>query len=219
MRFWGLNAQLIDKSGRLLVFAHEDEAQAFERIPHFVTGIGKVSAAVALARLLAEEPVREVIVLGTAGVLADDVDLSMVYRIRRALQHDLAFEPPAAELGADGRVELQGSVPGRRSRVTAATAAVAPVPTDPVPTAVVATGDSFVTDDLVRSSLAAQGAGLVDMESYAFATVAAGFQVPLRIFKVGSDFADSNTTDETWDDVVARKSAELLDFAHRTRLV
>lgn len=205
--------------GRLLVFAHEDEAQAFERVPHFITGIGKVSAAVALAKLLADNPVREIIVLGTAGLIDDSLDINTVYRVRRALQHDLAFNPPVAELGFEGAVNMRGASPGKTGQQFPRQDGESLDDSKDDKTAVIATGDTFVTDDMVRQRLAEQGAGLVDMESYAFAALASGFQVPLRIFKVPSDFADSNTTDETWDDVVARKSQELLEFADSARLL
>ena len=36
--------------------------------------------------------------------------------------------------------------------------------------------------------------------------------VPLQIFKVPSDFADSATSDADWDEIVFRKSEQLREF-------
>ena len=56
------------------------------------------------------------------------------------------------------------------------------------------------------------GATLVDMESYAFAVVCERLGVPMQLFKVPSDFADSSTTQDEWDGVVVSKSRQLFDF-------
>lgn len=175
--------------GRLLVFAHEDEARAFESIPHLVTGIGKIRAATELTRALLDGAVDRVTVLGTAGLLDDDLDLDTVYRIHSVLQHDFALPSPTYELES-----FRGEA-------------------GDVPSAVLATGDAFISDDVDRRRLADLGAALVDMESYAYAHVCHRFGVDLEIFKVPSDFADSETTQQTWDDIVAQKSEELFRFA------
>lgn len=53
----------------LLVFAHADEASAFDDIAHVVTGVGKVHAATELAHELANAGWAGVTVLGTAGIV------------------------------------------------------------------------------------------------------------------------------------------------------
>jgi adenosylhomocysteine nucleosidase len=177
----------------LLVFAHRDEASAFSDVPHVVTGVGKVNAAVALAGALAAGGVERVVVLGTAGVVSDGPErpsLEDVYQITGAVQHD--FSLPSPELHPSG-------------------AAVLP----PERTAVIATGDVFVKNDAQRGHIAGLGASLVDMEAYAYASVCERFEVPLQMFKVPSDFADSATTDEEWDTIVFRKSEQLRAFWDR----
>lgn len=175
----------------LLVFAHRDEASAFDDVPHLVTGVGKVNAATELAAALAAAPsIDRVVVLGTAGVIgdgADRLDLDTVYQLTGVLQHDFSLPSPTLEPG--GAVVLEAGF-----------------------TATVATGDVFVQNDEQRRSIAALGAGLVDMESYAYASVCARFGVALQLFKIPSDFADSTTTDEEWDTIVFRKSEQLRVF-------
>lgn len=172
----------------LLVFAHADEASAFADVPHLVTGVGKINAAVALAAALAAEEVSGVTVLGTAGVVgegASRLDLGTVYQVTRVLQHDFSLPSPAIDVS--GEVVLAEQ-------------------------AVMATGDVFVKDDAERARIAGAGASLVDMEGYAYASVCQHWNVPLQIFKVPSDFADSTTTDAEWDEIVFRKSERLRDF-------
>lgn len=57
-----------------------------------------------------------------------------------------------------------------------------------------ATGDVFVTDPLVRSRLA-EVAGLFDMEGYAVAYACRQFDVPVRLMKHVSDNADEGGFD------------------------
>lgn len=172
----------------LLVFAHDDEAAAFARegIPHLVTGVGKVNASFELTRALAAgSGFEQVVVLGTAGIVSDGPRLDTVYQVSAVVQHDFSLASP--------RLELLGEVIA-----------------DP---AVIATGDVFVQDDVQRQRIAALGATLVDMESYAYASVCMRLEVPLRVFKTPSDFADSSTTMEEWDGAVLTNSEQLLRFA------
>lgn len=178
------------ETGTLLVFAHGDEATAFADVDHLVTGVGKVNAATALAAALASGSVKRVVVLGTAGVVGDGaarLDLDTVYQVTGLMQHD--FSLPSRTLHPAGDTVLP------KSQQTQ-----------------MATGDQFVKSDEQRSQIAALGASLVDMEGYAFAAVCERFEVPLQIFKVPSDFADSSTTDEEWDTIVFRKSERLRVF-------
>lgn len=181
----------------LLVFAHRDEASAFADVPHLVTGVGKVNAASSLAHAIvsARETggLERVIVLGTAGVVGDGDDrlsLEDVYQVTGVVQHD--FSLPSPTMVPDGEVVL------------------------PEMTATMATGDVFVKDDAQRTHIASLGATLVDMEAYAYATICEKFEVPLQLFKIPSDFADSSTTDEEWDEIVFRKSEQLRAFWEST---
>lgn len=177
----------------LLVFAHRDEASAFADVPHLVTGVGKINAAVSLAHAItaarADGPIERVIVLGTAGVVGEGPDrlsLEEVYQVTGVVQHD--FSLPSPQLTPAGAVLL------------------------PEHEATIATGDVFVKDDAQRTHISSLGANLVDMEAYAYAEVCARFEVPLQLFKIPSDFADSSTTDEEWDQIVFRKSEQLRSF-------
>ncbi|MBK0421590.1 purine-nucleoside phosphorylase [Leucobacter sp. CSA2] len=182
----------------LIVFAHRDEASAFADVPHLVTGVGKINAATELSAALAAaaaegREIGRVLVLGTAGVVGDGTEgsarpsLDEIYQISGVVQHD--FSLPSPELAPAGEQVLPESH-----------------------RAVIATGDVFVKDDAQRATISALGATLVDMEAYAFARVCDRFGVPLQMFKVPSDFADSSTTDEEWDVIVFRKSEQLRAF-------
>lgn len=180
----------MSEAATLLVFAHGDEATAFADIDHLVTGVGKINAATSLSAALAAGNVARVVVLGTAGVVgdgADRLDLETVYQVTGLVQHD--FSLPSATLHPAGEIVLPETQH-----------------------AVMATGDQFVKNDEQREHIAGLGAGLVDMEGYAYAAVCAKFDVALQLFKIPSDFADSSTTDEEWDQIVFRKSEQLRDF-------
>lgn len=182
----------------LLVFAHDDEAVAFANagVPHLVTGVGKINATLALTEAILRDGKQDrtgsagrnstrVVVLGTAGAVSDAARLDTVYQISTVVQHDFSLPSP--------RLELPGPYLAE--------------------TATIATGDVFVQDDEQRAGLERAGASLVDMESYAFAVVCARLGMPLQVFKVPSDFADSSTTQDEWDGVVMSKSDQLLAFA------
>lgn len=176
----------------LLVFAHDDEATAFAEAEaaHLVTGVGKINATFELTRAILDaraqgRGVEEVVVLGTAGAVSDAARLDTVYQVVAAVQHDYSLPSPRIELGGEIVAD----------------------------TAVIATGDVFVQDDEQRVAIEAAGAMLVDMESYAYAAVCRRLGIPLRVFKVPSDFADSATTQGEWDGIVTSKSRQLLAFA------
>lgn len=153
-----------------------------------VTGIGKTAAATALARRLAAEPsLADLVVvnLGTAGALHDHVD--GLFEIGTVLNHDINADAIRA-LGYDPRERLAIGA----SEV------------------VLATGDVFVTDPVVRERLSAQ-AQLVDMEGYAVAYVAAEFGVPVRMMKHVSDNADETALE--WVALVDRSARVLGEWA------
>ncbi|AVM01356.1 nucleosidase [Gordonia iterans] len=153
-----------------------------------ITGLGKVRAASSLTRRLATEPgrFRRVINIGTAGALHRHH--GGLYVPSRVVEHDIS----AAELHALGYpVQDCWEVSDGDGSV-------------------LATGDTFVTDESVRLRLAAR-ADLVDMEAAALAHVCADFSVPIRLVKVVSDYADDSAMD--WPsaiDAAARDLAEWL---------
>lgn len=174
---------------KLLVAAHVSELVAFEEdIPGFtrlLTGVGKIPAAYALTRALCEDDYDEIVVVGTAGAIDDDVE-GGIYEIAGAIQHDVK--------GLDGTFGEHVSLPTRVD--TGADGLV------------IATGDHFVDDAQAVRLIRGLGARLVDMESYALIWVAQQFDVPIRILRAVSDRAQDGAT-ELWDVVVERCSHEL----------
>ncbi|MFJ4160849.1 nucleoside phosphorylase [Microbacterium testaceum] len=174
---------------KLLVAAHASELIAFEaEIPGFerlLTGVGKIPAAYALTRALCAGDYDEIVVVGTAGAIDDDVQ-GGIYDIAAAIQHDVK--------GLDGAFGEHVSLP---ARVETGHEGM-----------VIATGDHFVDDAETVRLIRALGGSLVDMESYALIWVAQQFGVPIRILRAVSDRAQDGAT-ELWDDVVERCSHEL----------
>ena len=141
-----------------------------------VSGLGKVTAAIALAGALTravhgvDEPIDAVVNIGTAGALHDHH--SGLFVPSRVLEHDLDAEV-LAELGYP--TVASWDLPDGDGTV-------------------LATGDSFIKDSQRRAELA-RVADLVDMEGAAFARVGAHFGVPVRLVKVVSDSADESAVD------------------------
>ncbi|MDX2563074.1 nucleosidase [Streptomyces sp. TX20-6-3] len=174
----------------LLVLAVKEEAQFLDTdLPVLLTGMGKVNAATALALALGRGPRPSGIVnLGTAGALRPGMTGTHV--IGTVVQHDF-----------DGRLlaTLTGESYG------------APLTLPDGGDTVLATGDTFISDETARARLAEQAA-LVDMEGYALAHVAATAGVPLRIVKHVSDEAGEGAA-RTWRESVAACARVLADWA------
>jgi adenosylhomocysteine nucleosidase len=153
-------------------------------LPLVITGMGKTAAAARTARALAgRDDLGDltVINIGTAGSLHDG--LEGLHTPGVVINHDINADAIRA-LGYDPEERLV-------------------VSSDEM---VLASGDVFVTDPLVRARLA-ESAQLVDMEGYAVAWAARLFGVPVRLVKHVSDNADESAHD--WPAVVAT-SAEVL---------
>ncbi|KRF04398.1 nucleosidase [Nocardioides sp. Soil777] len=141
-------------------------------LPLVVTGLGKTAAAVATARALAaydDVAGLTVVNIGTAGALRDG--LTGLHEPGVVINHDINADI-VRSLGYDPEERL---VVGESD-------------------VVLATGDVFVTDPLVRDRLAL-AAHLVDMEGYAVAFAARSFGVPVRLVKHVSDEADESAMD------------------------
>ena len=153
----------------LLVVALEEEAAHLHvhDLPILVTGAGKVNAAVALATILGEHSPREVVNLGTAGALRDD--LEGTHEIATITQHDLDDAALHHLTGLHFGQPVQLAEEGL----------------------ILTTGDAFVADRLLRDRLA-QTAHVVDMEGYALARAAMAAGIPLRVVKQVSDSADDS---------------------------
>ena len=174
---------------KLLVAALDAELVAFPAeiagFDRLVTGPGKLQATYALTRALDAGDYDEIVVVGTAGAIDPRLD-ALVYDVTAAIQHDVT--------DIDGIVGQHVSLPTRvefgRDGVT------------------IATGDHFVDDAEAVGVIRPLGAGLVDMETYAYAWVAAQFGIPIRVLKSVSDRAqDGAITD--WRTTVAACSAQL----------
>ncbi|HEY1133333.1 MAG TPA: nucleosidase [Nocardioides sp.] len=163
-----------------------EAARVPTRFPLLVTGIGKVPAAAAVATVLArhEDPGSvHVVNVGTAGALRDGV--TGLHLPGVVLNHDIS----AAALRAlahdpQERLELGTGDPGT----------------------VLASGDVFVTDPVVRERLAVD-APLVDMEGYAVAWAARAAGAHVTLVKHVSDNADDSAWD--WPSQVAASAAVL----------
>ena len=166
-------------SRRLLVVAATvaEAAHVPADLPLVITGLGKTAAAAATARALAsyDDTARlTVLNIGTAGALRPG--LSGLFEPGVVLNHDLSADV-IRSLGYDPQERL-----------------------DVGPSEVVlATGDVFVSDPVVRDALA-ERAHLVDMEGYAVAWAAREAGVPVRLVKHVSDAADESALD--WPSLV-----------------
>jgi adenosylhomocysteine nucleosidase len=153
-------------------------------LPVLITGIGKTAAATAVARALAtygDLGGLELVNIGTAGALHDHHE--GLHEPGIVLNHDINADAIRA-LGYDPQERLTCG-PGEM---------------------VLASGDRFVTDPVVRARLAAQ-ADLVDMEGYAVVYAARQFDVPVRLVKHISDNADETALD--WPAMVDRSAKAL----------
>ena len=159
-------------------------------LPLVITGMGKTAAAATTARALAAyDDVADLTVvnIGTAGALRPG--LTGLHEPGVVLNHDLSADLVRA-LGHDPQERLDVG----ESEV------------------VLATGDVFVSDPVVRDALA-ERAHLVDMEGYAVAWAARQAGVPVRLVKHVSDVADESALD--WPAMVAASALVLGDWLVR----
>ncbi|HET6296962.1 MAG TPA: nucleosidase [Kribbella sp.] len=157
----------------LIVSAIAAEARYVpDELPTVITGIGKTAAAVATATALAGRSTEDLVVLnvGTTGALRDG--LSGLYLPSEVVNHDINADAVRA-LGLDPQESLK--VEGGDGTV-------------------LASGDVFVTDPVLRAKLA-ERAHLVDMEAYGVVYACRRFGVPVRVVKHVSDSADEAAMD------------------------
>jgi adenosylhomocysteine nucleosidase len=162
----------------LVVSATRAEARYVpQRWEVVVTGVGKAAAATVTAQALATRDLDGLTVLnvGSAGALRDG--LAGVYTPGTVLNHDMNAEL-VRSLGLDPVESIE--VPGGDETV-------------------LASGDTFVVDPVVRDRLARK-AHLVDMEAYGVAFACRHFGVPLKVVKHVSDNADASALE--WPDLV-----------------
>ena len=182
----------------LLVFATDSETQAIDTdLPVLVTGVGVLRAAIGLTEVLTEARLdgrvpSAIINLGTCGGLIDGPN--GVYEVREVYKHDFSSEL-LEEI--DGRPEINA--------LTLHTSGL-------LPTARLATGDSFIADTVIRTRLA-ERAELVEMEGYCFARIGHRYGIPVTLLKQISDGANEESVG-TWADAVAEGSRQLNDALH-----
>jgi adenosylhomocysteine nucleosidase len=150
----------------------------------FVTGLGKVNAAMFATKFIIEHTPDLVINFGTAGSISDDIMHGLV-ECTGFIQRDmdcspLGFRKYTTPFEEDG--DLIGTLE-----------------------IVCGTGDSFLTD---AGELPSLGVHIVDMEAYAIAKVCRHFNVPFRCFKYISDKADENAGDD-WSTFAHSKAEKL----------
>lgn len=177
-------------SGFLVVAATRAEAAYVPTgLEVVVTGMGKTHAALETARALARDTAGlTVLNIGTAGALR--AGLSGLFLPGTVINHDLSADALRA-LGADPEEVLV--VPGGDGTV-------------------LASGDVFVTDPVVRDALA-QRAHLVDMEGYAVTLACARFGVPVELVKHVSDSADESAFD--WPSLVEASARVLGEWVEQ----
>jgi len=135
----------------------------------FVTGLGKVNAALQATKLILEHKPKLVVNFGTAGSVSSEFTHGLV-ECTGFVQRDM----DCSALGFEKHVtpfEEGGHLIGSSEIVCG-------------------TGDSFVTTPHLS------GVHIVDMEAYAIAKVCLHFSVPFRCFKYISDSADENASED-----------------------
>jgi nucleoside phosphorylase len=168
----------------VVVATHAEAAHVPEGMRFVVTGVGKTAAAVATTRAVLDERPSQVVNVGSAGSLRDGV--TGVLEVGTVLNHDMNGDAVRA-LGLDpqDRLVIGGSE------------------------VVLASGDVFVSDPLVRARLGRE-AHLVDMEGYGVAFAATRLGVPVALVKHVSDNADESALD--WVDAVVASARAVGDW-------
>lgn len=185
----------------LIVMALPAEGEGvFERegVPVLYTGLGKVNAAIALARRLteygcADKPLPLVVNFGSAG--SPRFKTGTLVSCSEFVQRDIDLQPLGFEIGVTPYEEIPSVLRFATS-----------IPY--LPQGVCGTGDSFATD------IGALACDVVDMEAYALAKVCWVFGAQFACAKYISDGADHAAATD-WSDNLHR-GAEAFLKAYRT---
>ncbi|CAB0780870.1 nucleosidase [Corynebacterium diphtheriae] len=163
-----------------MIAAPEEAGGMPASIPTLITGIGTLNAAITLTRALADAHFRghRPSRIINAGTAGSLIpSCSGIFEIDHVIKHDFDHETLTA-------------ITGR-----------------PLPTAGLATGDTFISDTATRDRLAQQ-AQLCDMEGYAVVKVAREFGIPVTLIKQVSDHADESAAAK-WHDAARGGAATL----------
>jgi adenosylhomocysteine nucleosidase len=184
----------------LVVAALHEEVAHVGGVDVLVTGVGKARAAASLTRhLMAGDPPRVVVNIGTAGAVVPGVTgvLEIGYVTQHVFPYDaiegLLQQPTTRGFSLDG-TSPPLAVHGPSAGVTA-----------------LATGDVFVADTSSAARIAQGGVHLVDMEAYAYAAACAEVGVPFRCAKAVSDAADEGAG-LSWLDTIDSCARALADW-------
>lgn len=160
----------------LFVFALDSEAgDVFHEVNKLITGIGKVSAAIALTRAIHRHRPSLIINLGSAG--SNHFSKGEVICCTRFIQRDMDVRGLGFELY---ETPLSGIPPVLEYGLTL----------DGCKQGIVGTGDSFEMNHAVTAY------NLVDMEAYPLALIARQENIPFLCLKYISDGADGEAADD-----------------------
>lgn len=177
--------------GTVIVTALEMELPTLATGPMIFTGVGKVCAATALAKYLAQHPsIRRVINYGTAGGIKN-VTKGKLYPVNRFVESD--FRSCSVSLPHSDIIEFSTWMPG-------------------VEHLCCSTQDHFVTDPTELNDVPfGHMVNLVDMESYALAYVCEQFGVEFHCYKYISDDADHTAASE-WIENVSSGEEQFIEL-------
>ena len=177
--------------GTVIVTALEMELPTLATGPLIFTGVGKVCAATALAKYLAQHPnTRRVINYGTAGGIKN-VTKGKLYPVNRFVESD--FRSCSVSLPHSDIIEFNTWMDG-------------------VEHLCCSTQDHFVTDPSELNDVPfGHMVNLVDMESYALAYVCEQFGVEFHCYKYISDDADDTAASE-WIENVSSGEEQFIEL-------
>jgi adenosylhomocysteine nucleosidase len=177
--------------GTVIVTALEMELPTLATGPMIFTGVGKVCAATALAKYLAQHPsIRRVINYGTAGGIKN-VTKGKLYPVNRFVESD--FRSCSVSLPHSDIIEFNTWMDG-------------------VEHLCCSTQDHFVTDPTELNDVPfGYMVNLVDMESYALAYVCEQFGVEFHCYKYISDDADHTAASE-WIENVSSGEEQFIEL-------
>jgi adenosylhomocysteine nucleosidase len=177
--------------GTVIVTALEMELPTLATGPMIFSGVGKVCAATALAKYLAQHPsIRRVINYGTAGGIKN-VTKGKLYPVNRFVESD--FRSCSVSLPHSDIIEFNIWMPG-------------------VEHLCCSTQDHFVTDPTELNDVPfGHMVNLVDMESYALAYVCEQFGVEFHCYKYISDDADHTAASE-WIENVSSGEEQFIEL-------
>lgn len=168
----------------IIIAALPAETPGLERFaPIIYSGVGKVNAAIATCKAIAQYKPDIIINFGTAGALTG---LQGLHDIRSIIQHDMDVR----QLGF-----ARGIVPFTEN--SGLDCEFSPI---------LATGDQFITNPQVQLEGIGCRVDLVDMEAYAIREAALAHAVNFRCFKYVSDEGNADSVND-WSENIAAGAA------------